>query len=48
MTKVKVKLRKPVTAQCLEKIRVMYLLLGGNDTVPISMWRSGDMRYTDY
>jgi len=25
----------------------MYLLLAGNDTVPISLWRGGSMRSTD-
>jgi len=25
----------------------MYPLLGGNDTVPISMWHDGGMRFTE-
>ena len=36
----KVKLKKSVTAQCC-KLRPIYLLLAGNDTVPILMWRDG-------
>jgi len=38
-----VKSRELVTAQC-GKIRPMYLLLGDNDSVPISVWHGGGMQ----
>jgi len=48
ISKVKVKLGKPVTAQSGVKFRPVYLLmLAGNDTVPISVWRGGGMRSTE-
>jgi len=45
MRKMKVNLGKPVTAQCGK--RPAYLLLAGNDTVPISVWRGGSMCSTE-
>jgi len=39
---VKFKFGQPFSSQC-EKIRLMYLLLAGSDTVLILMWCGGDL-----
>ena len=45
--KVKINLGKPVMMQCRKNLG-WYLLLAGNDTVPISLWCGRVMRYVLY
>jgi len=46
MRKVKAKLDENQLRRNVEKPRPIYLLLAGNDTVPISVWRDGGVPFT--